>query len=158
MTFSPLNAWTASPGRLFQQNLPRAVYREVLYCPSSGLPGMTVNLSTGQRHQWGKNGANHTPNHAIQCPLCISASRQGRALQPTTTGFSCPSHHIPQHNRGVGGQIGAIFTHRILRRIRFEWSAKSGAWRGTFSMAARLTRVVGCPLIWPFQAYPDGEE
>jgi len=30
MTFSPLNAWTASPGRLFQQNRPFADIHNVL--------------------------------------------------------------------------------------------------------------------------------
>jgi len=63
-----------------------------LYWPSLGLPGVTVKSSSDpQRWRgwgWGKNGANHTPNHAIQCPLCISASRQGQALPPAVTGLS----------------------------------------------------------------------
>lgn len=60
---------------------------------------LVFDRAEGQK--WGKNAANRTPNHAIQCPSCIYANTQKRALKPANTGFSARIHQIPQHNGRV---------------------------------------------------------
>lgn len=91
---------------------------------------------------WGKNGANRTPNHAIQCPLCIYASMQAckiGGLRSANTGIPHQSRYIPQHNRGVGGQIGDGFIHRIVRQLVKRCRAKAGTTTGLFRDGRKVT-------------------
>lgn len=72
-----------------------------------------------------------------------------RALQPTTTGLSLKNYHIPLHNRGVGGQIGSVFTHQIVSKfVEKEWGKGGALGPADFAMAARLTREVGRSQAW----------
>ena len=64
------------------------------------------------------------------------------ALQPATTGLSPKIPYIPLHNRGVGGQIGSVFTHWIVSKFVESDGAKGALGPAFFAMAARLTREV----------------
>ena len=63
-------------------------------------------------------------------------------LQPATTGLSPKTPYIPLHNRGVGGQIGRVFTHWVVGKFVESDGAKGALGPAFFAMAARLTREV----------------
>lgn len=65
------------------------------------------------------------------------------ALQSANTGLSPKIPHILLHNRGVGGQIGSVFTHWIVGKFVESDGAKGALGPAFFAMGARLTRAVG---------------
>ena len=53
------------------------------------------------------------------------------------------------HHRGVGGQIGSVFTHQIVSKfVEKEWGKGGALGPADFAMAARLTREVGRSQAW----------
>jgi len=46
------------------------------------------------------------------------------------------------HHRGVGGQIGGVFTHWVIGKFVESDGAKGALGPAFFAMAARLTREV----------------